>query len=376
MRYDETVLDNSELVYREKVLLGLEKKPKVRCRSEVGVLCRDGQYALAQIICQGTVLLTRFEYDTLFHLSETGIDDFFVGYSGGHCCLLRLSVKTDGEAVTIICKQVSALAYDHIRWSGWHTIVLFSRTYQQLYDIRTQEISDPYEIKGVLRLSWEQRDFLKKRCRTMRDSILAWRYRPQKERPKVYHAHPFDSLAAFRSACQIPGITLVFGPPHIGKYAVASFLGGTPSTIYLDESLNDPNVALISQNFAYLNLRRLLHDPFAMQKLRKSTGGKQIFLLVHAGWRLSTHVERTGKHLRIADAFHLGLGSWFVDQVLVLHRDKYYDAQIPDYSPIAHTLEVKVWKAGRKRTFYLPCQNAKAPDSGSPIELGWDAMKT
>lgn len=75
-------------------------------------------------------------------------------------------------------------------------------------------------------------------------------------------------------------------------------LSGIPYTIYLDDSLNDLDVALIAQNFAYLNPCRLLHDLFVTQRLRKNSGNKQIFLLVHAGWRLSAHVERTGKHLK------------------------------------------------------------------------------
>lgn len=387
MRYDEEMLNGSELIYSEKVLLGLEKNQKVLCQLKVGILCRSGQYGLAQLPCptddedtcfpHDPVLLTRFEYDALYHMSEVGIDGFFVGYSGGQCCLLRLSAKppdVEGGAVRIVCKQVSALAYDHIRWSGWHTLVLFTQNYQQIYDIRTQEISDPYEVKGVLRLSWEQRDFLKKRWRTMRDSVLAWRYRPQKERPKVYHSHPFDDLDTFRNACQVPGITIVFGPPRIGKYAAVSFLGGTPSTVYLDEAFNRPNAALIARNFEYLNMRRLLNDPFAMRKLRKNAAEKQVFLLVNTSERLRSCVERSGKHLRITDVLRMGCGCWFADH-LVLHRDKYYDAQIPDYSAIAHTMEVKVWKAGRKRTFYLPCQDAKAADSVSLIELGWDALE-
>lgn len=61
----------------------------------------------------------------------------------------------------------------------------------------------------------------------------------------------------------------------------------------------------------------------------------------------------TGRHLQFRDALTLGLGVRYADQIMLLHRDRYYCDSIPDYSPIAHTLEVKYQSEAIRRIFYI-----------------------
>lgn len=159
----------------------------------------------------------------------------------------------------------------------------------------------------------------------------------------------------------------------MGAEAVAHFLGGTRATMLLDEYLADSNERKIAQNYQYRDLRKMLRNPSVMRELRRNAivEQKQMFLLVTMPHQYMKLYDITGRHLQFRDALTLGLGVRYADQIMLLHRDRYYCDSIPDYSPIAHTLEVKYQSEAIRRIFYLPWDYT-SEDNPCRIKLGWE----
>ena len=96
-----------------------------------------------------------------------------------------------------------------------------------------------------------------------------------------------------------------------------------------------------------------------------------MFLLVTMPHQYMRLYDITGRHLQFRDVLTLGLGVRYADQIMLLHRDRYYCDSIPDYSPIAHTLEVKYQSEAIRRIFYLPWDYT-SEDDPCRIKLGWE----
>ena len=97
----------------------------------------------------------------------------------------------------------------------------------------------------------------------------------------------------------------------------------------------------------------------------------RIFMLVTMPHKYMRLYDITGRHLQFRDTLTLGLGVRYADQIMLLHRDRYYCDSIPDYSPIAHTLEIKYQSEAMRRIFYLPWDYT-SEDDPCRIKLGWE----
>lgn len=244
---------------------------------------------------------------------------------------------------------------------------------RQIYNTKTGEISDEFCGKPLPTFLWEQKCKAKEQLRSFSEEFRAWYYRSTRERKNVYRLHPFDSLQEFADICSKPGITLLLSCRGMGAEAVAHFLGGTRATMLLDEYLADSNERKIAQSYQYRDLRKMLRKPSAMRELRRNAidEQKQMFLLVTMPHQYMKLYDITGRHLQFRDALTLGLGVRYADQIMLLHRDRYYCDSIPDYSPIAHTLEVKYQSEAIRRIFYLPWDYT-SEDDPCRIKLGWE----
>lgn len=378
--------EDGDVVYHARLPLEVASNRKLHCCVGIAILQRGEKYALAALphdpsdmredATTDGELLTAYEYDTISPLCDCICGGYFVGHSGGACGLLHLMAilpSEPGGKVSIRREEVTGMRYDYICASSWYTVSLYFDGMRQIYNTKTGEISDEFCGKPLPTFLWEQKCKAKEQLRSFSEEFRAWYYRSTRERKNVYRLHPFDSLQEFADICSKPGITLLLSCRGMGAEAVAHFLGGTRATMLLDEYLADSNERKITQNYQYRDLRKMLRNPSVMRELRRNAivEQKQMFLLVTMPHQYVRLYDITGRHLQFRDVLTLGLGVRYADQIMLLHRDRYYCDSIPDYSPIAHTLEVKYQSEAIRRIFYLPWDYT-SEDNPCRIKLGWE----
>lgn len=384
-KFFDPEFENGSIVYHARLPLEAASNRKLHCWVGVAIIQQEGKYALAEINydsfakCTDEIgpisLLTNYDYDTICPLYGCAYGGYFAGCVDGKFCLLRLVADAPNRGYSVCCEEVTSAEYDCITASSWYTITLYSNAMRTIYNIKTGELSDVFCGKPLPSLLQEKYK-LQERLQSFSEELCSWYYRSTRERKNVYRLHPFDNLQEFAYICCKPGITLLISHPCSDAEVLAQFLRNGKATIYYDSEEASMGSQQMAENCKLIDFRKLFWNPSAMRKLRQSAidTNQQIFMIIATPKRYRKLYSATGRHLQFRDILTLGPGVRCVDQALLLHRDRYYCDSIPDYSPIAHTLEVKYQAEDMRRIFYLPWDYT-SEDDPCRIKLGWEHKK-